>query len=235
MQMPKTAFEKVLQKAESIVKRLSVELQCVEHLVQSGELPAAYEMALKAASSAERATLVTRTLPAYTGSPCAKHDVELIISESVSVKIGFTIEGWFCLRIPALLPKKEDGSAAYIRSYLYPVMQHFFSYVPPVRYTDCVLIFRHVYSRDRPERQYRDHDNIEVNMVTDIVALYVMPDDAPMKCCHYYCSAAGESDRTEVYVVPRDEFAQWLILEKNIPEEGVKLYEECQKPSQKHM
>lgn len=40
MQMPKTAFEKVLQKAESIVKRLSVELQCVEHLVQSGELPA---------------------------------------------------------------------------------------------------------------------------------------------------------------------------------------------------
>ena len=83
MQMPKTAFEKVLQKAESIVKRLSVELQCVEHLVQSGELPAAYEMALKAASSAERATLVTRTLPAYTGSPCAKHDVELIISESV--------------------------------------------------------------------------------------------------------------------------------------------------------
>lgn len=107
MQMPKTAFVKVLQKAESIVKRLSVELQCVEHLVQSGELPAAYEMALKAASSAERATLVTRTLPAYTGSPCAKHDVELIISESVSVKIGFTIEGWFCLRIPALLPKKK--------------------------------------------------------------------------------------------------------------------------------
>lgn len=77
MQMPKTAFEKVLQKAESIVKRLSVKLQCVEHLVQSGELPAAYEMALKAASSAERATLVTRTLPAYTGSPCAKHDVEI--------------------------------------------------------------------------------------------------------------------------------------------------------------
>ena len=77
--------------------------------------------------------------------------------------------------------------------------------------------------------------NIEVNMVTDIVALYVMQDDAPLQCCHYYCSAAGESDRTEVYVVPRDEFAQWLILEKTIPEEGVKLYEECQKPPQKHM
>ena len=72
-------------------------------------------------------------------------------------------------------------------------------------------------------------------MVTDIVALYVMQDDAPLKCCHYYCSAAGESDRTEGYVVPRDEFAQWLILEKTIPEEGVKLYEECQKPPQKHM
>jgi serine O-acetyltransferase len=42
----------------------------------------------------------------------------MIIEEGIRkhfpVEIGFTKEGWFCLRIPLLLPKKEKGSAAFI-------------------------------------------------------------------------------------------------------------------------
>ena len=56
----------------------------------------------------------------------------------------------------------------------------------------------------------RDHDNIEVNMVSDIVAMYVLADDCPSVCSHYYCSAAGEEDRTTVYVVPKQDFPKWL-------------------------
>ena len=104
-------------------------------------------------------------------------------------------------------------------------MHRFFRGKDPVRYNKCVLIYRHVYSRDRPERQWRDHDNIEINLVTDIVALYVMPDDGPKVCCHYYCSAAGSEERTEVYVVSREDFHAWLETEKTMPEEGVTLYE----------
>ena len=77
-----------------------------------------------------------------------------------------------------------------------------------------MLAYRHVYQHDRPERAYRDHDNIEVNMVTDIVTLYLMPDDAPRRCAHYYCSAAGEVDCTEVYVVPASRFPEWLAAEQ---------------------
>ena len=47
-----------------------------------------------------------------------------------------------------------------------------------------------------------DYDNIETNMVSDIVAMYVMPDDALSVCSHYECSVMGEDDHTEVYVVP---------------------------------
>lgn len=39
---------------------------------------------------------------------------------------------------------------------------------------------------------------------------YLMPDDAPRRCAHYYCSAAGEVDCTEVYVVPASRFPEWL-------------------------
>ena len=43
---------------------------------------------------------------------------------------------------------------------------------------------------------------------------YLMPDDAPRRCAHYYCSAAGEVDCTEVYVVPASRFPEWLAAEQ---------------------
>lgn len=122
--------------------------------------------------------------------------------------------GWFLLKIPALLPKKGTGSPIYIQQYLYPALRRYFDGKPPARYRSCVLAYRHVYQRGRPERAYRDHDNIEVNMVTDIITLYLLPDDAPRRCAHYYCSAAGEVDCTEVYVVPASRFPEWLAAEQ---------------------
>ena len=51
-----------------------------------------------------------------------------------------------------------------------------------------------------------------------------MTDDAPLRCRHYYCSAAGQTERTEAYVVPAKDFIKWYEAEKNFPEEGVMLH-----------
>lgn len=170
----------------------------------------AYEQAMRLEEAAERLVLLTRVLPAYTGSDVARLEVDNTMKLCIPVDMGYTAEGWFCLCIPALLPKKGSD---YIRSFLYPAMQEYFQRKEPVRFTDCVLVYRHVYDRNRPERRMRDHDNIETNMVSDIVAMYVMPDDAPSICSHYECSVMGEDDRTEVFVVPRMDFPQWLLQE----------------------
>lgn len=118
---------------------------------------------------------------------------------------------------------------------LYPAMKNFWNGKQPIRYTDNVIVFRHVYAAERPERLYRDHDNIEVNKVVDIVALYVMNDDSPMRCRHYYCSASGSTDRTEVYVIPQREFGSFLGHEDTIPKKGVMLYENIPKGRKKRM
>lgn len=173
----------------------------------------AYEQAMRLEETAERLVLLTRVLPAYTGSDVARLEVDNTMKLCIPVDMGFTAEGWFRLCIPALLPKKGNGSADYIRSFLYPAMQEYFQRKEPVRFTDCVLVYRHVYDRNRPERRMRDHDNIETNMVSDIVAMYVMPDDAPSVCSHYECSVMGEDDHTEVYVVPGKDFPKWLLQE----------------------
>lgn len=220
-----SVFLQALDKAAARTRRLQEQIVTAKQLYEAGNLRQAYEAAMKLEETAERLVLLSRTLPAYTGSPHAAMDTANLMALCIPVEIGFTIEGWFSLRIPALLPKKEAGSADYIRSFLYPAMRNFFMEKEPVRFMDCVLIYRHVYDRSRPERRKRDHDNIEINMVSDIVAMYVMPDDGPEICAHYYCSAEGVQERTEVFVVPKRDFPMWLVTEKSMPEKGVELYE----------
>ena len=214
------SFQKTLRDLEGKERQIQMLLRSVQ---QAQEEETAYQLAFRLAAACEQATLLARALPAYTGRLRAFQEVGGMVHETVPIDIGFTQEGWFCLRMPFLLPKKETGSAAYVRSLVYPSLRRFFQRIPPPRYSPCVLIFRHVYTRDRPDRALRDHDNIETNMAADCVTLYVMEDDNPTACSHYECSAQGDRERTEIYVVPQAEFPQWLLSEKSMPEEGVEL------------
>lgn len=209
----RNSFQKVLGRVEKKAVKLWDQIRLVKDSCQGHQMQVAYEQAMRLEETAERLVLLTRVLPAYTGSDVARLEVDNTMKLCIPVDMGFTAEGWFRLCIPALLPKKGNGSADYIRSFLYPAMQEYFQRKEPVRFTDCVLVYRHVYDRNRPERRMRDHDNIETNMVSDIVAMYVMPDDAPSVCSHYECSVMGEDDHTEVFVVPRMDFPQWLLQE----------------------
>ena len=228
-------FLEVLGRAESKLKQMSQQMENIRWMAENGRYDAALEHALRLEYNSERLTLLTRALPGYTGNPLARAHVEKAIREAVPVEVGYTEQGWFCLRMPLLLPKKSNGSADYIRGYLYPAMQRFFQDKPSVRYPECALIFRHVYNEDRPERERRDHDHIEVNIVSDIVALYTLPDDGPGVCNHFYCSAAAKTERTEVYVVPLEDFPAWLDVEENMPETGLPLSEYSGKEAEKHM
>ena len=170
----KSSFVHLLDKIEAQDRRLDMVLKNVRSLSDSENMELAYSAALKLAEDSEKMTLLTRALPAYTGNPRAAQDMETVVEKVVPVEVGFTIEGWFCVRLPLLLPKKEEGSASYIRGILYPVLRDFFRDKEPIRYPESVMVFRHVYDVERPERRYRDHDNIELNMVSDAIAMYVI-------------------------------------------------------------
>ena len=220
-----SGFERCLNSADRRIGKVWAALEETQTYFMRGDMEGAYAAAFEFADQSERLTNLARVLPAYTGHPRAKDMMEDAVLKVFPIEIGFTAEGWFCMRIPAMLPKKGKGSADYIVEPIYPAMRRFWHGKLPASYPYNVIVFRHVYSRDRPERHYRDHDNIELNKILDAVALYVMPDDSPMRCRHYYCSAPGGTDRTEVYVIPREEFGQWLDQEEIIQDEGVVLYE----------
>ena len=91
--------------------------------------------------------------------------------------VGITKEGWFLVRLPMLLPKKDKGTTDYIRQILYPVMQSFFTDKELRKLQKSVLIYRHVYDETDVKRRQIDHDNFDMNTVSDIIALYVLRDD----------------------------------------------------------
>lgn len=206
-------LDSAIKEAEKLLKQLNaVKLDYADKRIED-----ALAKAVTAAKLSESVTLKTRALPAHTGHPQAEAMVREAIAEAVSVEIGFTDQDWLKIEMPILLPRKEKSSRSYIRGFLYPALEQFAFAREKIRYRNCVLIFRHVYDRSRPEREYRDHDNIELNTVVDAVAMFFLVDDTPLECRHYYCSDAGDVERTEVYIVPRAEFQYWLDMENDPP------------------
>ncbi len=219
-----------IKDVKSIQRRLKEADTCLKILqvLYRENLASLYSETLKLQILLEKATVMGRDLPYYTGDPSARVDVKKGMRESIPYEIGFTKEGWFSVRLPLLLPKKNSGSTSYLREFLYPAMMDFFKDKNRVRYKDCVIAYRHVYKEDYPEKGKRDHDNIEVNQVTDIIAMFVLPDDNSIVCNHYYTSGIGTQNRTEIYVLPKSDFVKWMIAEKTMPKEGIKLYETLQ-------
>ena len=169
------------------------------------------ELSLELERQTEKLALLGRALPLDLGNPETRMLSEQIPAETMDIQIGYTPEGWFRLEIPALLPKKSKaGNVNYIRSPLLRALSTFFRANPRGDFCKSVIAYRHIYDRATPERRWRDHDNIEVNFVSDAVALFTLPDDSPQWCSHFYCSAAGDVNRTEVYVVPQTDFERWL-------------------------
>ena len=228
----KTYFEmqldSTIRETEKLLKKLkAVKLDWTERRRKD-----ALAKSVSAARISEAVALKIRSLPAHTGHPKAEPLIRQAIAESVPVEIGFTDQDWLCIRMPILLPRKEKSSRSYIRGFLYPALERFAASREKIRYRNCVVVFRHVYDRNRPEREYRDHDNIELNTVVDAVAMFFLVDDTPFECRHYYCSVVGDEESTEVFIVPRNAFGAWLSQEKNIRKSNkVKMQEMAEKGS----
>ena len=160
-------LDDTIRETEKLLKALNTVKSDCEHI----SIAFAIDDCMKVVRHAEKTALLARALPVYTYHPRPMMMLHQVMEETIPIEIGFTKESWLYLSMPILLPRKEKSSRNYIRDMIYPSLEKAFIKIPyRVCYEDCVLIFRHVYDRKRPERYYRDHDNIELNSVVDAVA-----------------------------------------------------------------
>lgn len=204
-------FAKDVNSANKLLSSAQKTLSKVNSYIEDNDKENAVKEIFKYEVITEKIVNNARLIPTATGIPKIQNKVnDLIISET-KTEVGYMENGWFKIRIPSLLPKKEKGNPSYIRATLDVAMREYFSKNLRKRFEEnVVFIVKHNYSEERSEREYRDHDNIELNAVMDTVALYVLIDDAPLKCKHYYCSSVDKTDSTEVFIVPDKDFIEWL-------------------------
>lgn len=161
---------------------------------------------------AERLAVHARRLPLWdpAGQKTGEQLRGRILRESADVCASYTPQGWFRLRLPVLLPKRERVNRAYIFGLVWPVLREFFSSGNHARFGKSVIAFVHLYDRRRPARAVRDHDNIECNILTDMITGFLLPDDSPRRLDLYCTARVADADATEVFLIPTGDFILWL-------------------------
>lgn len=116
---------------------------------------------------------------------------------------------------PSLLPKRierQNNQAVYtnadIRQMYEPAFSEFFSGNKHVIYSKkAVIIYTHFFSS---EREFRDHDNFETKIVTDLITANMLLDDSPKHCAVFMDYKMGEHSHTEVDVMPFEELKEFI-------------------------
>lgn len=208
-------FVNDVNKCRKLLKKTSDSLSSVESSIEAEDYQKAIMQAIEFECYSEKLTNVARLLP-QGQSYKIKEQVSDNICSLLNISLGFDSFGFFKIDIPALLPLKEKGNASYIRASVQVALKKYFETNPPLNLGPIVLVFNHVYSHKRPERMYRDHDNIEINVIVDSIALYCLTDDSPFLCNHFYTSSISQEDRdrTEIFLVPQSQFIQFLTQYK---------------------
>lgn len=158
--------------------------------------------------TSEQISNIARLLPTYLNPNGTELVIEQI-AEALEITYSY-VDEVFRAEIPSLLPKKEKGSARWIRASVQSTLREYIAKTgmkPLVG--NYVVLFEHVYSRK--DRQMRDHDNIELNVVMDSIALFLLVDDSPQYAHHHYLSRYGEKDMTVVHLIPQERFISYLI------------------------
>lgn len=149
---------------------------------------------------------------------------ELLLTQS-DIRIGFTEQGWFYLRIPAILPHKKRGHSWYLEGILWAAFGRWqrerIAMGEPIKrfHEKCVIVYRTTYDRLMPGRRLTDFDNFEYKVVTDMITGPLLVDDGPQYLdAHYMANIAGEGDFTEVYLVPECDYPVcYRMLKENMP------------------
>ena len=131
-------------------------------------------------------------------------------------KLLFSMDGErLHIVFPSLLPKRierQNNTAVYtnadIRQMYEPAFSEYFSGRKHIIYTKkVVIIYTHFFSS---EKEFRDHDNFETKIITDLITSTVLLDDSPKLCAIFMDYKMGEYSHTEIDVIPFDELLGFL-------------------------
>jgi len=120
------------------------------------------------------------------------------------------------ITLPSLLPKRtRQKSSEFLFDPFFFTLKNYAEKNPMPKYKYCVVCFSHIYNRELPSRRIRDHDNIELKEILDIISTFIMEDDSGLLCDTYNMTEFGGKDCTRISIMDKDRFPDWLAAHKN--------------------
>ncbi len=198
----------------------------LEREIRNGNNNVARVWAKDLIKESERLCKIARVLPLkFGGEKIDGRENFDVVKEQIAncwdIKVGYIKDKWLYVKMPILAPNMQGYTSDIMYEPLNLTLEKFFDDKVFNDKRPLVICYRFVYGPDIPERHYHDHDNKEIKMITDTITNAVFVDDNPMKLNNYYCSAKGEESHTEVFLIPREEFIEWLEYESTLSTKGV--------------
>ena len=86
------------------------------------------------------------------------------------------------------------------------------------RFKHCVICIMHVYDKELYDKgRKRDHDNIEIKGIIDVINTFLLTDDTGNLCDIYNTSEFSDKDFTRISIMKKDVFPEWILRHRNQP------------------
>lgn len=207
-------FKRSIDSIEKNIVKMNKSIDLIKSFYSVGDLYNTNQELFNLVKISENSTERIRMLPIFTGYNKAKEIVENIIINELNIQItdnrnDVNNKELIHIHLNALLPKKEKERAGYIRASIITACERYYKENKFEIITEpIVVVFKHNYNSK--ERMWRDHDNIEINVVMDAVALYFLSDDTSKSCDHFYFSEYTGEDSTDIFIIKQEFFNDWL-------------------------
>ena len=168
------------------------------------------QILLNAVRSAEDAAIQFRQYAAAVLAPVQAGPGDAFSDNSQAAVVEITPEGWLAASLPGMMPRRDDADRSrFLAGLLRDAIRRTFPEHDQPKFCACVLVYEHIYDISR-SRRFTDHDNLELKHCQDVLEAAFLTNDTAALCSAFQCSHRGEQDGTRIWILPPEQFPEWL-------------------------
>lgn len=168
------------------------------------------QLLLDAVRSAEDATIQLRQYAAAVLEPVQTVPGVSLSGNSQATVVEITQAGWLVVSLPGVMPRRDDADRSrFLSGLLRDAIRRTFPEHDQPKFRACVLVYEHIYDISRSHR-FIDHDNLELKHCQDVLEAAFLTNDTAALCSAFQCSHRGEQDGTRIWILPPEQFPEWL-------------------------
>jgi len=167
--------------------------------------------AIRTALTGERLVKELRDVISSTMHPVYSNAYMFDAAQALGIEVTRHDNGIVEIIFPCLMPHRTKGDNGFITTPLRKVLEKFTNETSEFfMFNQCDICITHIYNR-KTRRQIRDHDNIEMKAIVDIVSAYLLRDDSGLFCNNHTYSEFGDEDKTRIEIMDCAIFPTWVL------------------------